>query len=149
MANEFCYLLRVRYSECGAQKVVFNSRYSDYVDLAAGEFMRAIWGDYNDLLSQGVDNQVVSYSINWQAPARFDDVLAITVVPLKIGNSSFSFLVEFHNYNTGLKLASAEIVYVMVSVDVHNKMVIPDVMRKQLEQGAKSISIDHAGVRSS
>ena len=46
MTNDFCYLLRVRYSECDAQKVVFNGRYSDYVDIAAGEFTRAIWGDY-------------------------------------------------------------------------------------------------------
>ena len=33
MASRFRYYLRVRYGECDAQKVVFNARYADYVDL--------------------------------------------------------------------------------------------------------------------
>ena len=33
MALPFRYYLRVRYIECDAQKVVFNSRYSEYVDV--------------------------------------------------------------------------------------------------------------------
>ena len=40
--NRFRYYLRVRYSECDAQKVVFNSRYGDYIDLATTEFLRAL-----------------------------------------------------------------------------------------------------------
>ena len=37
----FRYYLRVRYIECDAQKVVFNSRYSEYVDVGFSEFLRA------------------------------------------------------------------------------------------------------------
>ena len=37
----FRYYLRVRYIECDAQKVVFNSRYSEYVDVSINEFLRA------------------------------------------------------------------------------------------------------------
>mgnify|MGYP003384808521 CR=1 FL=1 len=146
MTNDFCYLLRVRYSECDAQKVVFNGRYSDYVDVAAGEFTRAIWGDYNDMLSKGIDNQVVSYTINWQGPAHFDDVLAVTVKPKKIGNTSYSLHVDFYKHDNQRIIASAEIVYVMVSVNDHTKMVIPDDMRKQLEHGAQGITVNHAGI---
>ena len=146
MTNDFCYLLRVRYSECDAQKVVFNGRYSDYVDIAAGEFTRAIWGNYNDTLSKGIDNQVVSYSIEWQGPAHFDDVLAVRVKPSKIGNTSYSLQVDFYNYDNQKMIASAQIVYVMVSVGEHEKMAIPDEMRKQLESGAQGITVNHAGV---
>jgi acyl-CoA thioester hydrolase len=39
--NPFRYYLRVRYSECDAQKIVFNARYGEYVDLAVSEFMRS------------------------------------------------------------------------------------------------------------
>lgn len=35
MTPPFRYYLRVRYGECDAQKVVFNARYGDYVDLAS------------------------------------------------------------------------------------------------------------------
>ena len=40
----FRLLLRVRYGECDAQQVVFNARYGDYVDVAATEFYRAVFG---------------------------------------------------------------------------------------------------------
>ncbi len=32
MTTPFRYYLRVRYQDCDAQNVVFNSRYSDYAD---------------------------------------------------------------------------------------------------------------------
>jgi len=145
MNNDFCYLLRVRYSECDAQKVVFNGRYVDYIDIAVTEFMRVIWGNYDDILSNGIDNQVVNLSINWKAPAHFDEIIAITVKPIRIGTSSYSLQVDFYNYESSKILASAEIIYVMVSVTQHKKMEIPQDMRKQLEEGAHGIKIDHAG----
>jgi len=148
MNDEFCYLLRVRYSECDAQKVVFNGRYSDYVDIAVSEFVRVIWGDYNDILSSGIDNQVVSYSINWSAPAYFDEVLAITVKPLRIGNSSYELQVDFYRHDNQEPIASAKIVYVMVSVDQYKKMQIPDDVRNKLEKAASGVVVDHAGLNS-
>ena len=42
MNQPFRYYLRVRYIECDAQKVVFNSRYGEYVDVSINEFLRAI-----------------------------------------------------------------------------------------------------------
>ncbi len=136
MRDEFCHLLRVRYSECDAQKVVFNGRYVDYIDVAVTEFMRVIWGNYNDILSKGIDNQVVKLSINWTAPAHFDDVIAITVKTIRIGTSSYTLQVDFYNHKTAVNIASAEIIYVMVSVDEHKKMEIPKDMRKKLEEGS-------------
>ncbi len=146
MNDAFCHLLRVRYAECDAQKVVFNAKYGEYADIAATEFMRAIWGNYNDLLAKGIDNQVVKLTISWKAPARFDDVLAIRVKPLKIGSSSYTLQLDFYDFETITHLASAQIVYVIVSVGNHKKFAIPDQMRSALEKGAPGIITDHAGV---
>lgn len=146
MTNDFTYLLRVRYAECDAQKVVFNGRYSDYVDIAINEYFRSLWGDYNDLLARGIDNQVVSFSINWSAPAHFDEVLAARVKTKKIGNSSFTLQVDFYHYESGRFLSSADIVYVMVTVDSHQKMTVPPEMREALENGVPGVTINHAGV---
>ncbi len=146
MNNDFCYFLRVRYSECDAHKVVFNGRYVDYIDLAATEFMRAIWGNYTDLLSDGLDLQVVSLTLDWKAPAHFDEVVAITVKPGKTGTTSYRLAFDFYNHGTSEHLVHADIVYVMVSADQHKKMEIPRTMRKQLEKGAPGIKVDHAGI---
>ena len=146
MNNDFCYLLRVRYSEYDAQKVVFNGRYTEYVDIAVNEFTRVIWDDYNSLLEAGIDNQVVNLNMSWKAPAHFDEVIAITVKPIKVGNTSYTLQVDFYNHESSKVLVSAEIVYVMISTDRHEKMQVSKEMRKQFEEGAKGIIIDHAGL---
>jgi len=144
--NNFRYLLRVRYSECDAQKVVFNGKYAEYVDIAATEFTRAIWGNYDDVLAMGVDCQVVNLTISWQAPSSFDDVIAINVCASHIGNSSYTLAFEISNYETGLKIASAEVVYVMVSATEYSKMAIPKGLKLKLEKGAPNRVVNHSGV---
>lgn len=50
MTSPFEFRLRVRYGECDAQGVVFNARYGDYVDIAVNEYIRTLFGNYQNLL---------------------------------------------------------------------------------------------------
>ena len=70
MSEHFRYYLRARYGECDAQKVVFNSRYSDYVDISTSEFLRAL-GFGEALMTGDLDFQLVKQTLEWKAPARF------------------------------------------------------------------------------
>jgi len=144
--KEFTHLLRVRYSECDAQKIVFNGKYAEFLDIAATEFTRAVWGNYDDILATGVDSQVVNLNISWKSPSTFDDVLAIGVQVGDIGNSSYTLVFDIVNYLTGAQIASAEIVYVMVSATEFSKMNVPDDLKLKLEKGAPGIVVNHAGV---
>ena len=144
--KDFTQLLRVRYSECDAQKIVFNGKYAEFVDIAATEFMRSTWGHYNDILAMGVDSQVVNLNISWKAPSTFDDVLAIEVKVGHIGNSSYTLAFNIVNYVSGEQIATAEVVYVMVSATEFNKMAIPSDLKQKLEDGAPGIVVNHAGV---
>lgn len=141
----FTHLLRVRYSECDAQKIVFNGKYAEFVDIAATEFTRAVWGHYNDILAMGVDSQVVNLTISWQAPSTFDDVLAIEVKAGRIGNSSYTLAFNIVNHVSGTQIATAEIVYVMVSATEFSKMSIPSELKKKLIDGAPGVVVNHAG----
>lgn len=134
MPDKFTLLIRVRYAECDPQKVVFNARYGDYVDLAVTEYYRALFGSYDRLLEQGIDNQVVSLKTDWQSSARFDDVLRITVEPLHFGHTSFSFRLAFYDDETGRGVAVSDITYVMVQADSHEKMAIPAFFREAFEE---------------
>lgn len=145
-SEDFCYLFRVRYSECDAQKVVFNAKYAEYADVAMTEFMRAVWGSYSSLLDQGFDSQVVKLTIKWKAPARFDDVIAVKIKATHVGNTSFVLSLDMYHYERQELLAIVEIVYVMVSVNDHKKIPIPADMRKQIKHGAPWVVCDHAGV---
>src|SRR6476646_4613559 len=91
----FRYYLRVRYAECDAQKVVFNSRYAEYVDVALNEFLRAVGFDTRRLLASGLDFQLVKQTIEWKSPAQFDDVLEVDVEPVHLGTTSFTCRATF------------------------------------------------------
>jgi acyl-CoA thioester hydrolase len=141
----FRLLLRVRYGECDAQQVVFNARYGDYVDVAATEFYRAVFGSYQNLLEQNLDSQVVRMTIDWSAPARFDDVLQLEVRTLRLGNSSFALEVDIRRQADQAAIARAEVTYVMVDAQAFTKASIPDAIRAQLERGAPDVTVNQAG----
>lgn len=144
--KDFTHLLRVRYSECDAQKIVFNGKYAEFVDIAATEFTRAVWGPYNDILAMGIDSQVVNLNISWKASSTFDDVLAIGVRAGPVGNTSYTLLLSIGNYEDGTVIATAEIVYVMVSATEFTKISIPSDLKQKLELGAPGKLVNHAGV---
>ena len=141
----FRLLLRVRYGECDAQQVVFNTRYGDYVDVAATEFYRAVFGSYQALLDQGLDSQVVRMVTDWRAPARFDDVLQLEVSTLHLGNSSFSLQVDIRRHADQAAIARSEVTYVMVDAQHYSKVAIPDAIRVRLQQGAPGVAVNQAG----
>jgi acyl-CoA thioester hydrolase len=139
----FRYYLRVRYGECDAQKVVFNARYGDYVDISTSEFFRAL--GFGEALASGeVDFQLVKQTFEWKAPARFDQVLEISVFAPRLGNTSFTVASIMRIAGDERVIATAETVYVLVSHRLV-KMTIPDALRSAMERGAPGAIIDHAG----
>jgi acyl-CoA thioester hydrolase len=142
----FTYFLRVRYVECDAQRVVFNSRYAEYVDLAATELVRAA-GLAAVLIDGRYDYQLVKQTIEWKAPARFDQVLALSVHPVHFGNTSFSLRTEFRIAGEDPVIATAETVYVLVEAQTLRKTPLPDDLRAALQGGAAGQTVDHAACR--
>lgn len=146
MSAPFRLLLRVRYGECDAQQVVFNARYGDYADVALTEYFRALFGSYQALLAQGLDNQVVRMATDWTSPARFDEVLALEVETLRVGTTSYAMRVAIREHFSGRPVATTEIVYVLVSAREHAKTPVPDGLRARLLAGAPGVCVDMAGL---
>lgn len=138
----FRYYLRVRYGECDAQKVVFNARYADYIDLSTVEFLRAL--GFGDALVNGIlDYQLVKLVLEWKSPARFDQVLELSVSTKRLGNTSFTISTEFRV--AGKVIANGETVYVLVDAHTLRKKPLPADLRAALERGAPGVITDHAG----
>ena len=147
----FHYYLRVRYIECDAQKVVFNSRYAEYVDVSITEFLRAA-GIIHEFIHGDIDFQLVKQTIEWKSPARYDQVLELSVSPKHLGNTSFTMLTEFRIADPpgdDRVIVSVETVYVLVDAKTLTKMPLPDGIRSALQNGARGRETDHAGFRSS
>lgn len=140
MANHFRYYLRVRYSECDAQKVVFNSRYGDYVDVATVEFFRALGIDVGIL-----EYHLVKQTVEWKSPARFDNILELSVSVSHLGTTSFTIATEFRLAGDEQIITTVETVSVMIDANTMKKVSIPADLRTALERGAPGVIIDHAG----
>jgi acyl-CoA thioester hydrolase len=143
-SDRFRYYLRVRYGECDAQKVVFNSRYADYVDLATAELLRAL-GYEKEIQTSELDYQLVKQTVEWRGPARYDQVLEISVATKHLGNTSFCLLTEFRLAGDERVIVTAETVYVYVDTHTLTKMPVPQHLRDALGRGAPGVSVDHAG----
>ena len=144
MNQPFRYYLRVRYIECDAQKVVFNSRYAEYVDVSINEFLRAI-GVMKEFLEGHLDFQLVKQTVEWKGPARFDQVLELSIAATRLGNTSFTLGTEFRVAGgDGKVIVTVETVYVLVDGRTLSKLPLPDNLRTALQEGAAGRVTDHA-----
>ena len=141
----FRYFLRVRYQECDAQHVVFNARYGEYIDMACFEFLRAALPRPSDLTDGTFEIQTVRQVVEWKRPARFDDVLEISVRTGRIGSTSFTLSFDIRRAGEAEPLVTSETVYVHVDPKTWTKREIAPAMRAALEAGAAGKSTDHAG----
>lgn len=141
--ERFTYLMRVRYGECDAQKVVFNSRYADYVDLATAELLRSL-GYEKEIQNGELDYQLVKQTVEWRAPARYDQVLDVSVAAKHVGNTSFTLGTEFRFVGEERVIVTAETVYVCVDTHTLTKKPVEQHLRDAFARGAKGVVVDHA-----
>ncbi|MFZ6672281.1 acyl-CoA thioesterase [Undibacterium sp. Xuan67W] len=128
---DFFHSLRVRWVEVDMQGIVFNGHYLTYFDVAFTEYWRAT-GLPNALLqaSEGKELFARKASIEYMAPARFDDVLDIGVRCVAIGNSSMQFIVEI--YIGDEHLISGELFYVYADSNLRKGVTVPDQWRQTI-----------------
>ncbi|MDZ4857784.1 MAG: thioesterase family protein [Candidatus Hydrogenedentes bacterium] len=142
--SPFRYYLRVRYAECDGQKIVFNARYGEYVELGTTEYLRAL-GFGEELIAGELDYQLVKQTIEWKASARFDNVMEITINTARVGTTSFEIFHEFRIAGAVPIIATAQTVYVCIDAQTLEKMPVSDALRKSLDSGAPGSVTDHAG----
>ena len=143
MRQPFRYYLRVRYIECDAQKVVFNSRYSEYVDVGINEFLRAA-GVFDQFYRGNLDFQLVKQTVEWKAPARFDQVLELSIATARLGTTSFTVGTAFRIAGEDRVIVTVDTVYVLVDGRTLTKLPLPDALRAALQEGAAGQVTDHA-----
>jgi acyl-CoA thioester hydrolase len=120
---KFSARTRVGFSDTDAQGVVYYGRYMPYFDLARVEYHRHL-----DLLrTEPQDKQFVmrAMTVEYHAPARFDDPIEVDVRVQRIGTSSVTY--EFAAYLAGEELAvTATQTLVLVDLPQRRPCPVPD-----------------------
>ena len=127
----FFHSLRVRWSEVDLQAIVFNGHYLNYFDVAFTEYWRET--GLPDVIAQaeaGLEIFARKASVEYHAPARFDDLLDIGVRCADIGRSSMRFVLEI--YRADDQLVSGEMTYVYADSRVRKSEPVPPSWRDRL-----------------
>lgn len=127
----FSHRLRVRYAEIDGQKVVFNSRYLEYADVALSEYWR--WLRLAELPEwQTMEFHVARATVDYKAPFRYDDEFDAFARTARIGTSSVTSLVELVHAETGALHTVIELVHVNVNLETGRSAPIPLTIRDQM-----------------
>lgn len=132
----FSHSLRVRWAEVDMQAVVFNGHYLTYFDVGITEYWRATGLDTPQQQSAaGRELFARKCTIEYHAPARFDDIVAVHVRVARLGRSSLHFRLEIHRAEPGDPelLISGELVYVYVETAVRRSVALPEHWRAMLQ----------------
>ena len=122
---------RVGFSDTDAQGVVYYGRYMPYFDLARVEYHRHL----DMLRTQASDRQFVmrAMTVEYHAPARFDDLIEVDVRINRIGTSSVTY--EFAAYLAGATLAvTATQTLVLVDLAGRKPCPVPDWWREKIRE---------------
>lgn len=123
--------MRVRYSECDLQGVVFNAHYLSYADDAITELWRAVvTGGYQAMVAGGTDMVVAEAQLRFHSPARFDDELAVEATITRLGNTGMTTVLRMLRDSD--LLAEVQMRHVFVDTAGSGKRPIPDSVRNGL-----------------
>jgi acyl-CoA thioester hydrolase len=123
--------MRVRWSETDAQGIVFNGHYLTYFDVAITEYWRAVGLPYPTALEgTGVDLFAVKSTVEYLAPARYDDWLEVGCRAARVGRSSIGFALAI--WRDGQRITRGEVVYVCADPVARRSVAVPERVRQAI-----------------
>lgn len=89
--------VRVRYAETDQMGVVYHGNYAQYFEMGRVEWLRNLGMSYKWMEENGVMLPVVSLSVNFKKPARYDDLLTIKTIFKSQTSVKIDFDFEIYN----------------------------------------------------
>ena len=130
----FSTRFRVRYAEIDGQRIVFNSRYLEYADVAVTEFWE--WTGIAEALPEvwpTTEFNVRRTEIDYLKPFRLGDTVEAFVRIEKLGTTSLTKRFELAHAETGELHTVINMVSVHVDLETGRPVPLPDAIRTVLE----------------
>ena len=121
---------RVGFSDTDAQGVVYYGRYLPYFDLALREYRRHL--GLLDRLVEAHEFVMRACTVEYFAPARFDDLLEIFVRLARIGRTSVTFAFAAYGVDGDKLMVTAEQTLVLIGIEERQVHLIPDAFREHI-----------------
>ena len=136
----FFFPFRIRYAETDAQGIVFFGNYLIFFDTAIYEYFRTLPFDFKDHVEKtGADFHTVHVSVDFKAPAKFDDRIEAGVRTRRIGRTSLTFDVEIFSCETSASLVKGELVWVNTDQSTHRSAPVPEELIRKIREREKQL----------
>ncbi|CAM4006119.1 thioesterase family protein [Flavobacterium branchiophilum] len=125
--------VRVRYSETDQMGVVYHGNYIPYFEIGRVEWLRNQGVSYKSLEESGIALPIVSMTLNYKKPARYDDLLTIKTKFKSQSSVKIEFDCEIWSEAHEL-LTTAQFILVFVDLKTGRPTTPPDAIALILAQ---------------
>jgi acyl-CoA thioester hydrolase len=123
---------RVGFSDTDAQGIVYYGRYFPYIDLARVEYLRMLGLLGMEIGERGVEFVMRAGTIEYHAPAVFDDELEVFVRIARIGRTSLTYEFAVYRAQDDLLMVTGTQTLVLVDLDERKPCEIPQELRETI-----------------
>lgn len=95
--KKFDIEVRVRYAETDQMGVVYHANYAQYFEIGRVEWLRNQGISYKWMEENGIMLPVVSLTMNYKKPAKYDDILTVTTILKSQTSVKIEFDYEIRN----------------------------------------------------
>ena len=125
------FQVRVRYAETDQMGVVYHGNYAQYFEMGRVEWLRNLGVSYRWMEENGVMLPVVSLSMNYKKPARYDDLLTVRTIFKSQTSVKIEFDYEIVN-EKGELLTIGNSVLVFVDMKTGRPVLPPEYITEKL-----------------
>jgi acyl-CoA thioester hydrolase len=126
---KFSATTRVGFSDTDAQGIVYYGRYLPYFDLARVEYHRKLGLLHMEIGDGGLEFVMRACSIEYFAPAVFDDLVEVYARLARIGRTSARWEFAAYRAKDDVLMVTAEQTNVLVDLDERKAVPIPQEYR--------------------
>ena len=130
--REYEFEVRVRYAETDQMRVVYHGNYAQYFEMGRVEWLRNMGVSYKWMEENGIMLPVVSLTINYKKPARYDDVLRVKTIFKNQASVKIEFDYEIYNEKDEL-LTTGYSMLVFVNMKSGRPTLPPDYVAERLK----------------
>src|SRR5262245_15979869 len=126
---KFSARTRVGFSDTDAQGIVYYGRYFPYIDGARVEYHRKLGVLGMEIGEPGVEFVTRACTIEYHAPAVFDDELEVFIRVARIGRTSATYECAAYRARDDALMVTASLTLVLVDLDERKACEIPPEFR--------------------
>jgi acyl-CoA thioester hydrolase len=123
---KFSAQTRVGFSDTDAQGIVYYGRYLPYFDLARVEYHRELGLLGMEIGEEGQEFVMRALTVDYHAPAVFDDLIAVYVRLARIGRTSATYELAAYRADDDVLVVTATQTLVLVDLDERRPVAIPE-----------------------